>query len=391
MSVTVDVSYKSLNKFTEELCGDKVEILKTADSDIMILADGMGSGVKANILATLTSKILGTMFLNGATLEECVQTIVQTLPVCQVRKVAYATFSILQVFHNGDAYLVEFDNPGCIFVRDGNLVKIPENIRVIEDKKINEYRFKVKKGDCFVLMSDGTIHAGVGQILNFGWTWESMAEYAVKQARVTNSSSRLAASLVKACDDLYLGRPGDDTTVAVMRIIDRKVVHLLTGPPQRKEDDKAMIEAFMSGEAKRIVCGGTSATIVSRELNKPLRPTLDYVDPEIPPIAYLEGVDLVTEGVLTLNRAVTLLKRYAFDNTINENFFMELDKPNGGSMVAKMLIEECTDLNLYIGKAINVAHQNPNLPFDLGIRQNLMHQLQETAKEMGRHVEVIYY
>lgn len=234
MSVTVDVSYKSLNKFTEELCGDKVEILKTADSDIMILADGMGSGVKANILATLTSKILGTMFLNGATLEECVQTIVQTLPVCQVRKVAYATFSILQVFHNGDAYLVEFDNPGCIFVRDGNLVKIPENIRVIEDKKINEYRFKVKKGDCFVLMSDGTIHAGVGQILNFGWTWESMAEYAVKQARVTNSSSRLAASLVKACDDLYLGRPGDDTTVAVMRIIDRKVVHLLTGLRREK-------------------------------------------------------------------------------------------------------------------------------------------------------------
>lgn len=391
MGVTVDVSYKSLNKFTEELCGDKVEILKTADSDIMILADGMGSGVKANILATLTSKILGTMFLNGATLEECVQTIVQTLPVCQVRNVAYATFSILQVFHNGDAYLVEFDNPGCIFVRDGNLVEIPDNIRIIEDKKINEYRFKVKKGDTFVLMSDGTIHAGVGQILNFGWTWESMAEYAVKQARVTTSSSRLAASLVKACDDLYLGRPGDDTTVAVMRIIDRKVVHLLTGPPQRKEDDKVMVDAFMSGEAKRIVCGGTSATIVSRELRKPLRPTLDYVDPEIPPIAYMDGIDLVTEGVLTLNRAVTLLKRYAYDNTINENFFIELDKPNGGSMVAKMLIEECTDLNLYIGKAINVAHQNPNLPFDLGIRQNLMHQLQKTAKDMGRHVEVIYY
>ena len=97
MQVTVDVAYKSLNKFTEELCGDKVELLKTADSDIMILADGMGSGVKANILATLTSKILGNMFLNGATLEECVETIVQTLPVCQVRQVAYATFSIMQV------------------------------------------------------------------------------------------------------------------------------------------------------------------------------------------------------------------------------------------------------------------------------------------------------
>ena len=118
MGVTVDVAYKSLNKFTEILCGDSVEILKTADSDILILADGMGSGVKANILSTLTSKILGTMFLNGATLDECVATIVETLPVCQVRGVAYSTFSILQVFHSGDAYLVEFDNPGCIFIRD---------------------------------------------------------------------------------------------------------------------------------------------------------------------------------------------------------------------------------------------------------------------------------
>ncbi len=130
----------------------------------MILADGMGSGVKANILATLTSKILGTMFLNGATLEECVKTVVETLPTCQVRGVAYATFSILQVFHTGEAYLVEFDNPGCIFIRNNKLVEIPENIREIEGKRINEFRFQVQKGDALVLMSDGTIHAGVQRI-----------------------------------------------------------------------------------------------------------------------------------------------------------------------------------------------------------------------------------
>ena len=178
MGITVDVAYKSLNKFTEILCGDKVEMLETEDSNILILADGMGSGVKANILATLTSKILGTMFLNGATLEECVDTIVQTLPVCQVRQVAYSTFSILQVFHNGDAYLVEFDNPGCIFIRDGVLQEIPRDIREVEGKKINEFRFKVKKGDALILMSDGTIHAGVGELLNFGWLWEDIAKYA---------------------------------------------------------------------------------------------------------------------------------------------------------------------------------------------------------------------
>lgn len=393
MGVTVDVAYKSLNKFTEILCGDKVELLQTEDSNIMILADGMGSGVKANILSTLTSKILGTMFLNGATLEECVETIVETLPVCQVRQVAYSTFSILQVFHNGDAYLVEFDNPGCIFIRDGKLVPIPQNIREIQNKKINEYRFQVKKGDALILMSDGTIHAGVGQLLNFGWLWDDIAAYAVKQYRVTISAMRLASALSRACDELYQFRPGDDTTVAVMRIIDRKPVHLMTGPAKNPEDDGAMVQAFMGGDdmTKRIVCGGTSANIVSRILKRSLDVSLDYADPDIPPIAYIKGIELVTEGVLTLNRVLQLLRRYVKNETVTEDFFLELDKPNGASMVAKMVIEDCTELHLYVGKAINSAYQNPGLPFDLGIRQNLVEQLKNTVEEMGKTVTVTYY
>lgn len=393
MGVTVDVAYKSLNKFTEVLCGDKVELLQTNDSNIMILADGMGSGVKANILATLTSKILGTMFLNGATLEECVETIVQTLPICQVRQVAYATFSILQVFHNGEAYLVEFDNPSCIYIRNGKLVPIPENIRVVEGKRINEYRFQVQKGDALILMSDGTIHAGVGQLLNFGWVWEDIASYAVRQYAQTVSAMRLAASICQACDELYQYRPGDDTTVACMRIINAKPVHLMTGPAQDPKQDSEMVKSFMQGDetTRRIVCGGTSATIVSRVLNRRLDVSLDYVDPEIPPIAYMDGIELVTEGVLTLNRVIHLLKRYVKNETVSEDFFLELDKPNGASMVAKMLIEDCTELHLYVGKAINSAYQNPGLPFDLGIRQNLVEQLKHTVEEMGKPVTVTYY
>lgn len=393
MGVTVDVAYKSLNKFSEILCGDKVELLKTEDSSIMILADGMGSGVKANILATLTSKILGTMFLNGATLEECVETIVQTLPICQVRQVAYATFSILQVFHSGEAYLVEFDNPSCIFIRDGKLIPIPKNIREVEGKRINEYRFQVKRGDALILMSDGTIHAGVGQLLNFGWLWEDIADYAVRQYSLTVSAMRLAASIAQACDELYQYRPGDDTTVACMRIIGAKPVHLMTGPAQDASKDGEMVSAFMSGEeaTKRVVCGGTSATIVSRVLNRKLDVSMDYVDPDIPPIAYMDGIELVTEGVLTLNRVVHLLRRYVKNETVSEDFFLELDKPNGASMVAKMLIEDCTELHLYVGKAINSAYQNPGLPFDLGIRQNLVEQLRHVVEEMGKTVTVTYY
>ena len=385
MAITVDVAYKSLNKFTEVLCGDKVELLKTDDSNIMILADGMGSGVKANILATLTSKILGTMFLNGATLEECVETIVETLPICKVRQVAYSTFSILQVFHSGEAYLVEFDNPSCIFIRNGQLVPIPRNIREVQGKKINEYRFRVQRGDALILMSDGTVHAGVGQLLNFGWLWEDIAKYAVKQYALTISAMRLAAAICQACDELYQYRPGDDTTVACMRIINAKPVHLMTGPAQDPSMDEEMVRSFMSGDdsTKRIVCGGTSATIVSRVLKKRLDVSMDYVDPDIPPIAYMDGIELVTEGVLTLNRVVQLLRRYVKNETVSEDFFLELDKPNGASMVAKMLIEDCTELHLYVGKAINSAYQNPGLPFDLGIRQNLVEQLKTVVEEMG--------
>ena len=393
MAITVDVAYKSLNKFTEVLCGDKVELLKTDDSNIMILADGMGSGVKANILATLTSKILGTMFLNGATLEECVETIVETLPICKVRQVAYSTFSILQVFHSGAAYLVEFDNPSCIFIRNGKLVPIPQNIREVQGKKINEYRFQVQRGDALIMMSDGTVHAGVGQLLNFGWLWEDIAKYAVKQYALTISAMRLAAAICQACDELYQYRPGDDTTVACMRIINAKPVHLMTGPAQDPSMDEEMVRSFMSGDdsTKRIVCGGTSATIVSRILKKRLDVSMDYVDPDIPPIAYMDGIELVTEGVLTLNRVVQLLRRYVKNETVSEDFFLELDKPNGASMVAKMLIEDCTELHLYVGKAINSAYQNPGLPFDLGIRQNLVEQLKTVVEEMGKQVTVTYY
>lgn len=393
MGITVDVAYKSLNKFGEVLCGDKVELLQTGDSNIMILADGMGSGVKANILATLTSKILGTMFLNGATLDECVETIVQTLPICQVRQVAYATFSILQVFSSGEAYLVEFDNPSCIFIRNGVLMPIPQNIREVEGKKINEYRFQVQRGDALLLMSDGTIHAGVGQLLNFGWVWEDIAKYAVKQYPRTISAMRLATAVSQACDELYQFRPGDDTTVACMRIIHSKPVHLMTGPAQNPEEDEQMVQNFMAGDemTRHVVCGGTSATILARVLKRNLDVSMDYVDPEIPPIAYIDGVELVTEGVLTLNRVIRLLKLYAKNETVSESFFMELDKRNGASMVAKMLVEDCTELHLYVGKAINSAYQNPDLPFDLGIRQNLVEQLKHAVEEIGKQVTVTYY
>ncbi len=390
MSVSVDISWKSLNKHGEELCGDKVEILKTKDSEIVILADGMGSGVKANILATLTSKILGTMFLGGAAIESCVETIAKTLPVCKVREVAYATFSILQIFHNGEAYLVEFDNPPCIFVRDGKVVDYPCQERSIEGKTIREYRFQVKLKDCFVLMSDGVIWAGEGELMNLGWTWEDMADYTLKCTKQTLSASRLAAMLSQLCDDLYGNKPGDDTTVAVARVIERRIVNIFTGPPTHKEDDERVVYDFMKQEGKKVVCGGTSANITSRVLKREIVTSVNYADPSVPPTAAIEGLDLVTEGVLTIGKSLGLLKRYEQDD-FDEVFFDELDADNGAAKLAKLIIEECTELNLFVGKAMNVAHKNSNLPFDLSVRMNLVEQLKECAGNLGKTVNVKYY
>lgn len=390
MSVSIDVAYKSLNKYGEELCGDKVEILKTEDSEIVILADGMGSGVKANILATLTSKILGTMFLEGAAIEDCVETIAKTLPICKVREVAYATFSILQIFHSGDAYLVEFDNPSCIFIRDGKIVDYPYEERIICDKKIREYRFTVQMKDCFVLMSDGVIYAGEGELMNLNWEWKDMAQYALKCTSQTLSASRLAAMLSQVCDDLYANRPGDDTTVAVTRIIERHVVNIFTGPPLSKENDELVIHELMSREGKKVVCGGTSANIAARVLGKEIITSMDSADPDVPPTARIEGLDLVTEGVLTLGKAFKLLKRYEQDE-FDEEFFDELDADNGASQIAKMIIEECTELNMFVGQSMNTAHESPDLSFDLSVRMNLVEQLKECAEKLGKKVEVKYY
>lgn len=390
MSVSIDVSWRSLNKHGEELCGDKVEVLKKEDAEIVILADGMGSGVKANILATLTSKILGTMFMEGATIEQAVETIAKTLPICRVRGVAYATFSILQISHDGKAYLAEFDNPSCVFIRDGEIVDYPYKERTIEGKTIREYRFDVKLNDCFVLMSDGVIWAGQGELMNYGWTWKEMSEYTLRCTKETMSASRLAAVLSDACNELYGERPGDDTTLAVTRVVARKVVNIFTGPPKNKEDDERAIREFMNSEGKKVVCGGTSANIAARVLKKKIVTTVNEKDLSMPPMASIEGLDLVTEGVITLGKMLKLLRRYEQDD-FDVDFFDELDAENGASKLAKLLIEDCTDIKLFVGTAMNVAHQNSNLPFELSVRMNLVEQLQDVAKKLGKTVTVKYY
>lgn len=389
-NIYVDATYKSLIKYNEELCGDRVEIVKNEDSYIVVLSDGLGSGVKANILSTLTSKIISTMMYGGASVEDTVETIVHTLPVCNVRKVAYSTFIILQIWYSGDAYLVEFDSPGCIFVRDNQLMDVKYTERILSGKKIKEAHLKLMPDDMLMLLSDGVVYAGIGELMSLGWGWNNVSKYVAKRFKQGITAARMTGMLCDVCSRLYMGRPGDDTTIATVRIVEKQVVNLYSGPPVDSSNDARLVADFMAMDGKKIVCGGSSANIVSRELNRPLIPSIEYVDKDIPPIATIPGIDLVTEGVLTLKAVVDTLREY-FKNPTDKRIFERLDSRNGASLIARMLVEECTHFNMFIGQKINPAHQNPDLPVDLSIKMIIMDELYEEMKAAGKVVKRYYY
>lgn len=387
--VYFDVSSKSLNKKNEELCGDKVETVKTDEGILVVLSDGLGSGVKANILATLTSKIIATMMKSGAALEDTVDTIIHTLPVCRVRHVAYSTFSILMLTSDGRARLTEFDSPGCLYLHRGVAWPIEYATRVVGGKTIREASFDVECGDRLVLISDGVMYAGIGATLNLGWNWDSVAEFLEDNQQKENTGARLTSALLDACNDLYMGQPGDDTTVATVRVIPRQEVSLLSGPPLREQDDERQVVDFLSPDGLKVVCGGSSANMVARVLGRRVATELSYSG-DLPPVAHIEGVDLVTEGVLTLRRVNALVRQY-LAKPADVATLRLLDENNGAARLARLLMEHCTHLHLFVGKAINPAHQNPHLPVDLSIKLRLLEELAETLQASGRVVTVKYY
>ncbi|HIZ21102.1 MAG TPA: serine/threonine-protein phosphatase [Firmicutes bacterium] len=389
MSVYYDVTSKSLNKKNEELCGDKVEVVNVEDGVIVVLSDGLGSGVKANILSTLTSKIIATMMRSGATLEDTVDTIIHTLPVCKVRHVAYSTFAILKLTTDGKAYLTEFDCPGCIHVHEGVAYPIEYTEREVGGKTIKEAAFDVEVGDVLALTSDGVMYAGIGAVLNLGWNWESVRDFLEENWKPDTTSARMTSALIGACEDLYMRQPGDDTTVATIRVIPQQVVSLFSGPPRFKQDDERVVTDFMEPEGLKIVCGGSSANLVARVLGREVTTDLNY-DSDLPPIAHIQGIDLVTEGVLTI-RQVNVLVKNSLENPADPENIKALDADNGAAMIARILIEHCTHLYMFIGKAINPAHQNPNLPVDLSIKIRLLEELADTLKAAGKIVRIRYY
>ncbi|MEG0768352.1 MAG: SpoIIE family protein phosphatase [Ruthenibacterium sp.] len=385
-----DTGYVSINHVGEPLCGDRIEIIgNNASTLTLVLADGLGSGVKANILSTLTSKIICTMMANDMPIEDCVDTIVKTLPVCNVRQIAYSTFTIIRVTNNSVAELIQFDNPNVILLREGKEYNYPIVSRVIEGKTILESKIQLCLHDMFIAMSDGAIYAGVGKSMNFGWQRENIADFAQRIYEDKMSAKLMASAIVDECNRLYEGEPGDDTTVAALRIRERSTVNLLIGPPADPRDCGKMMTLFFSKEGKKIVCGGTTSNIAADYLGEKIETTLDYgADPSIPPIAHMKGVDLMTEGVITLSRVVQYAKSYLDGDDLSNLWSMQTD---GASLIAQMLFEYATDISFFVGKAINPAHQNPDLPITFGIKIRLVQELSQCLEQMGKEISVSYF
>ena len=384
-----DIGWKSINHIGEQLCGDHVEIVEqNEDSTVIVLADGLGSGVKASILSTLTSKIISTMMAAGLPIEECVSTIAATLPVCSVRGVAYSTFTIMHLINNETAEIIQYDNPQVIVLRDNVNYDYPKTELNIDGKKIYKSVIRLHENDIFIAMSDGCPHAGIGMAYNFGWKREDIIDFMETMSVAGLTAKNLSTLLVDECDKLYGYKPGDDATACIVKIRKREPMNILFGPPSNRDDCDRMMSLFFSKQGKHIICGGTTSSIAAKYLRKPLQATLNFEKSDVPPIAKLEGVDLVTEGVITMNKVIEYAKDYLGKNELYEQWNYKRD---GASLICQLLFEEATDINFYVGRAINPAHQNPDLPINFSIKMNLVEELSKSLKEMGKRIKVSYF
>ena len=378
MKYFVDFAYGSLFKYKEELCGDKVEFYSDDDIFVMALADGLGSGVKANILATLTSKIGVTMLKEKMKLDDVVETISRTLPISPTLNIAYSTFTLIRVDQGGMAYIAEFDNPSVIFLRGGDFLKLHWNERIIYKKRIRETSIQLKHNDNLILISDGYKFAGKNGNWIKPWTYEDTCHYIKKCYLKEMNAKEMTNNILDLFNELYYYEPIDDTTVATLKIIRDKKVVLLSGPPVDKSRDSEIVNKFKNARGKKIICGGTTARIVSRELKKSYKPG-KIVDKDIPPVGYIEGV-------ITLQKATSIL-----EHILNTTDYEVLYKEDGSSKLAKMLYEDSLHIKLMVGKSVNQTNQILELSNKLSNKVDILNHLKDVLIKLGKIVDIEYF
>ena len=389
MSLAIEVVHKSLIKKGEELCGDHVETIKNEDEVVVVLADGLGSGVKANILSTLTTSITSKMIKEKVSIHEIVRTLADTLPVCKIRDLAYSTFSILKMNIHGEVDLFEYDNPKAILLKgkENIVYEYERKIESIDGRNIAVSHFTLRPDDKLFLISDGIVHAGIGSTLNFGWERENVSQYLNDISKRDFHITKLTNELVKVCQSMYEGKPGDDTTAVGIQASSARYLNIMVGPPQDRASDQLAVDKFIHSRGKKVICGGTTSNIVSRITGNEIQTNLEYFHKDIPPSGYMKGIDLVTEGLLTLTKCVEILEKSKIKYGIDDFY----EKNDAASLLVQLMMDYATNINMIIGRATNPSYKGITSSFDADRKSYIIDQLVHVLSGMGKRVHVEYY
>ena len=377
----IEVNSQQRNYDGERICGDVFlyRYIKEEDRVIAVLSDGMGHGVKANILATLTSTMALNFTQEHKEVGRIAEIIMNTLPVCSERKISYSTFTIVDIESSSKVTILEYDNPSTIILRGNRIFDAGWQKVILEKGKhsgkiLKTCSFMPSKEDRIIFCSDGVSQSGMGsEAYPFGWERDNIASYA---ATLVSSESSISAILLAGKivtmahkNDAYKAK--DDISCAIIYFREPRKLLLCTGPPFEKEKDRELASKVKGYEGKVILCGGTTADIVARELNRTIVDELIFEDPELPPESFIEGIDLVTEGILTLQKVNEILKSY--------NNSVRLGKGPADKIVR--LVMESDEIHFIIGTRINIAHQDPNLPVELEIRRTVVKRIARLLEE----------
>ena len=383
--IPIDFGKVSLNKKKEKICGDYYTIITEPESAVLVLSDGLGSGVKANILATLTAKMLSIMIAGKVAIRTAVKAVADTLPVCSVRNLAYATFTVM-VAQENEICLLQYDNPDAILLRNGKSIDYRRDIQIFGEKEIHQSYFQFLEGDLLILMSDGVTNAGMGKTTYGGWGREEVVKFCEQRWREEISAQEMASAIGNAGLDLNLDETDDDLTVLVMKGMKKKVVNIMVGPPADREDDRSYFETFFQKEGMHVVCGGTTAKLVADYLHTKVINIPDSGSEDVPAMSEIKGIDLVTEGLLTLQK----LMEYYEDFSEDRLYFNRLiKKKDGAAELFRILFTEATEINFFFGNALNENYTA--LHIDREKKKELALELIDNLEAEGKKVKICFW
>lgn len=305
--IHVEIDISQTPKKPGAVCGDSVLSFRTTESTVILLADGIGSGIKANIYANMAISRLEKLLESGFSLRHAFSSLVRTMHDSRGTDMPYAVFTVCRILNNGEATVLAYEMPEAIFVGRHSATVMKRRNFTLEHEVINETNLFLEPGEGLLMYSDGITLAGIGGLTKMGWNSSEVCRF-VNDRMVAGEKKRRLPKLVHQRAKELWGQPcGDDCTVVGAFCRPGKVVTIFTGPPADKEKDRKTVEDFLARPGLKVVCGATTAQIVAKHLQREVKINVADSSMIAPPGYSIEGIDLVTEGAVTLNQVFNIL------------------------------------------------------------------------------------